>query len=100
MNQSIHGLDTVNDLDPDGVQDISVSSDEEPPAKEIKGKHKATDIEEIIRPTTRDWTDIPKWKEGAGSPLMELPLEILDMIFCVRPELNVSSHISQWDDER
>ena len=45
-----------------------------------------------------DWTDIPDWKEGDGSPLMELPLEILDEIFCVRPELSVnsSSYTAAW----
>jgi hypothetical protein len=99
MSQSIHRLDTSNDIDPDDRQPTSKLEDQEPPAKKIKGKDTAEEIEEIIRPTTRDWTDIPKWKEGDGSPLMELPLEILDMIFCVRPELNVSPHTSQWDDE-
>lgn len=93
MSQPKRGLDTSNDEQQDGEPSISTLDDQEPPAKKIKGDNEVEEIEEIeeiVRPTTRDWTDIPVWKEGDGSPLMELPLEILDMIFCVRPELDVS----------
>jgi hypothetical protein len=55
----------------------------------------------VTKPSTTDWTDIPEWKEGQGCPLLEIPSELLDLIFCVRPELGVSVHIdhNEWSDQ-
>ena len=71
---------------------------DEPPAKRAKGKGKATGQKPTKRPTwgpirkpplCKKWKDIPDWKGREDSPLMGLPVEVLDKIFCVRPELNV-----------
>lgn len=43
------------------------------------------------------WDDIPKWKEGEGSHLMEMPLEIMDEIFGLRVELGVSTCLFNVD---
>jgi len=80
---------------------------DEPPAKRAKGKGKGkatgqkstkrTNWEPIRKPPLcKEWKDMPGWKGREDSPLMGLPVEVLDKIFCVRPELNVrfsSSHI-------
>jgi hypothetical protein len=73
---------------------------DEPPAKRAKGKGKgkATGQSSAKRPNwepirkpplCKEWKDIPDWKGREDSPLMGLPVEVLDRIFCVRPELNV-----------
>jgi len=37
------------------------------------------------------------WKGRKDSPLMDLPVEVLDRIFCVRPELKVRLlEYKQW----
>ena len=90
--------------DADAMQnDINPASDDEyePPAKRSKGKGKArkkerkrNKVKEIVKPLLhKEWIDIPDWKGKKESPLMELPVEVLDKIFCVRPELAVSSSI-------
>jgi hypothetical protein len=87
--------------DADAMQkDINPASDDEyePPAKRSKGKGKArkkggkrNKVEEIVIPAFHEeWIDIPDWEGKKESPLMELPVEVLDKIFCVRPELAVS----------
>lgn len=35
------------------------------------------------------WDDIPEWGEGADSPLMRMPADVLDAIFGLRPEIRV-----------
>jgi hypothetical protein len=71
-------------------------------AKRTKGKGRATkkvvkrkEVEEIVKPPLyKQWADIPDWKGKKESPLMKLPAEVLEKIFCVRPELAVSySHL-------
>jgi len=73
---------------------------DESPAKRAKGKGKGkatgqkstkrTTWEPIRKPPLcKEWKDIPDWKGREDSPLMGLPVEVLDKIFCVRPELNV-----------
>jgi hypothetical protein len=55
-------------------------------------------VEEIVKPAFHEeWTDIPDWKGKKESPLMKLPVEVLDKIVCVRPELAVSSSIMPSD---
>jgi hypothetical protein len=94
--------------DADAIQnDIDPPSDDEyePPAKRGKGKGKArkkvgkrNKVEEIVKPAFHEeWTDIPDWKGKKESPLMKLPVEVLDKIVCVRPELAVSSSIMPSD---
>jgi hypothetical protein len=39
------------------------------------------------------WKDIPKWKEGDGSYLMDMPAEIMDQIFGLREDLGVSGSL-------
>jgi hypothetical protein len=79
----------------DSESSLDSSLDSEPSPKRAKGKGRAVDIpfspmeEEIHKPTSTGWTDIPDWEEGKESPLMKLPGEIMDKIFCVRPELGV-----------
>jgi hypothetical protein len=89
--------------DADGIDDYAdeVGGEvDEPPAKRAKGKGKgnATVRNTTKRPTwepiekpplCKEWKDIPDWKGREDSPLMGLPVEVLDKIFCVRPELNV-----------
>lgn len=93
-------LSSLPDSDFDSSDEESHVTDDsevvEPPAKRRKGKERAVDSytpspepPRIVKPSTRDWTDIPVWQAGQGSPLMEMPAEILDKIFCVRPELEV-----------
>ena len=91
--------------------DIDPASDDEyePPAKRRKGKGKArkkivkrNKVEEIVKPAFHEeWMDIPDWKGKKESPLMKLPVEVLDKIFCVRPELAVSpfNHSVERDTE-
>lgn len=95
---------------PDGDDDDEANStpeeeDGEPPTKKAKGKGKAKATgrtvskrfqwEDIQKPPLhREWKDIPDWKERTDSPLMDLPVEIMDKIFCVRPELDVSLSMS------
>jgi hypothetical protein len=100
------GMVTSNSLstntagDANAMQDdIDPPSDDEyePPAKRSKGKGKAkkkvekrNKVEEIVKPVFyEEWMDIPDWKGKKESPLMRLPVEVLDKIFCVRPELAV-----------
>jgi hypothetical protein len=40
------------------------------------------------------WKDIPKWKRGDGSYLMQMPAEIMDEIFGLRDNLGVSTRDS------
>jgi len=98
MRETKRGLDTSN-ADGMGDHDSPAINDPGPSAKRSKQNEEATEEsqqvkekEEIIKPSTSDWTDIPEWKEGQGCPLLELPSEILDNIFCRRPELSVSTH--------
>jgi hypothetical protein len=66
-----------------------------------KGKAKNGNLEVVIKQVSKrevkkpalhkEWLDIPDWKERKDSPLMELPVDVLDRILCVRPELGVSS---------
>jgi hypothetical protein len=89
--------------------DIDPASDDgyEPPAKRSKGKGKArkkerkrNKVKEIVKPLLhKEWIDIPDWKGKKDSPLMKLPVEVLDKIFCVRPELAVSSSIIPSDQD-
>ncbi|RYE96571.1 MAG: hypothetical protein EOO77_40730 [Oxalobacteraceae bacterium] len=37
------------------------------------------------------WKDIPKWKNGDGSYLMQMPAELMDEIFGLRDNLGVST---------
>lgn len=78
MSHPNRGPDTSSDKQ-DDEPSISKLHDQEPSTKKIKGENVVEEIEEIVRPTTRDWTDLPVWKEGDESPMMGLPLEILDM---------------------
>jgi len=39
------------------------------------------------------WKDIPKWRKGSKSLLMDLPGDIMDNIFGLREELGVSSSL-------
>jgi hypothetical protein len=39
------------------------------------------------------WKDIPKWKDGDGSYLMDMPAEIMDQIFGLRDDLGVSGSL-------
>jgi hypothetical protein len=108
-NSSASPADSLQDAD--AMQDYSAptSDDEqyEPPAKGSKGKGKArkkvvkrNKVEEIIKPAFHEeWMDIPDWKGKKGCPLMELPVEVLDKIFCVRPELAVSSSMIPSDKD-
>jgi hypothetical protein len=74
---------------------LDSSLDSESSTKRSKGKGRAVDTpfsqmeEEIHKPTSTGWNDIPEWEEGKESPLMKLPGETMDKIFCVRPELGV-----------
>jgi hypothetical protein len=94
------------DEDDDDQDDADAGStprdeDGEPPAKRLKGKGKGKAPgrtllkrpawEDIQKPPLhREWKDIPDWKGRTDSPLMNLPVEIMDEIFCVRPDLGVS----------
>ena len=101
MSETKRGLNTYNadDMDNhDRGDEGSIIDNDEPSAKRSKQENEATEgiqhankEEEIIKPSTTDWTDIPEWKEGQGCPLLKLPREILDNIFRVRPELSVST---------
>jgi len=81
----------------DSEPSLDSSLDSEPSTKRAKGKGRAVDtpsldlssMEDIQKPTSTGWTDIPEWEDGTESPLMKLPGEIMDKIFCVRPELGV-----------
>jgi len=97
MSETKRGLNTsiANDMDDHESPTIN---DAGPSAKRSKQNEEATEEsqqvkekEEIIKPSTSVWTDIPEWKEGQGCPLLDLPREILDNIFCVRPELSAST---------
>lgn len=91
---------TPDDDDDDEADSTPEEEDGEPPTKKAKGKGKAKATgrtvskrfqwEDIQKPPLhREWKDIPDWKERTDSPLMNLPVEIMDKIFCVRPELDV-----------
>ena len=97
-----HSLD---DDDDDEANSTLEEEDGEPPTKKAKGKGKAKATgrtvskrfqwEDIQKPPLhRKWKDIPDWKKRTDSPLMDLPVEIMDKIFCVRPELDVSLSMS------
>lgn len=81
----------------DSESSLDSSLDSEPSPKRAKGKGRAKDtpslglssMEDIHKPTSTGWTDIPEWEEGKESALMKVPGEIMDKIFCVRPELGV-----------
>jgi len=98
VSSDVQPTDAPGDVD--AMQDdIDPASDDEyePPAKRSKGKGKGRKkvgkrrkVEEIVKPPLhKEWGDIPDWKGKKESPLMKLPVEVLDKIFCVRPELAV-----------
>ena len=72
-------------------------TDGEPSAKRVKGEDMSTEsppepVWKVIETASHhtEWTDIPDWNEREDCPLMDrLPVEVLDKIFCVRPELQV-----------
>jgi hypothetical protein len=72
-------------------------TDDEPPSKRVKWENSIADStpepvwEMIEKPLFHmEWTDIPDWSQREDCPLMDrLPVEVLDRIFCVRPELQV-----------
>jgi hypothetical protein len=72
-------------------------TDSEHPAKRVKGESTTTDsspepVWEVIErpPLHTEWTDIPDWSQREDCPLIDrLPVEVLDKIFRVRPELQV-----------
>jgi hypothetical protein len=97
MSEAKRGLNTSN-VDGMDDHDSLTINDPGPSAKRSKQEeeaseetHEVKEEEEIMKPSTSGWLDIPEWKEGQGCPLLELPSEILDNIFCVRPELSVSA---------
>jgi hypothetical protein len=48
-------------------------------------------LEDLVKlPLNKERADIPDRNGKRESPLMELPVEVLDKIFCVRPEIAVS----------
>jgi hypothetical protein len=81
----------------DSESSLDSSLDSEPSTKRAKGKGRAKDtpsldlssMEDIHKPTSTGWNDMPEWEDGMESPLMKVPGEIMDKIFCVRPELGV-----------
>jgi len=87
---------TSGTTNPDDSDDVA--SDGEPPAKRAKGKGKASGrtvvkppVWKVIQkpPLHLEWSDMKDWNGRKDSPLMDLPVEVLDRIFCVRPELKV-----------
>jgi len=72
-------------------------TNDEPPTKRVKGDDATTEstpepVWDVIEkpPFHTEWSDIPNWKQREDCPLMDrLPVEVLDKIFCVRPELQV-----------
>jgi hypothetical protein len=90
-----------DDDDEDEAGSTPRDEDGEPQAKKLKGKGKGKaagrtllkrpEWEEIQKPPLhREWKDIPDWKGRTDSPLLALPVEVMDMMFCVRPDLGVS----------
>lgn len=96
VSSKVHSTDASGDAD--AMQDDldPASEDEhEAPAKRSKGKgeakkrvEKRNKMEEIVKPPLqKEWMDIPDWKGKKESPLMRLPVEVLDKIFCVDQNL-------------
>jgi hypothetical protein len=91
-------LSTVHAINNHASVSTDCETDGEPPAKRVKGEDTTTEstpepVWDVIEnlPHHAEWTDIPDWKEREDCPLMDrLPVEVLDRIFCVRPELQVS----------
>jgi hypothetical protein len=76
----------AEDIAPDSVHR---NDDQEPTSK--KTKREEEEIVEIIPLVSSPGLhDIPDRGDKEDSPLMELPSELMDKIFCVRPELGVS----------
>jgi hypothetical protein len=68
---------------------VKLNDGQKPTAKKIK-REEDGEVETIPPVSSRGWHDIPDWGDREDSPLMDLPSELLDKIFCVRPELGVS----------
>lgn len=62
-------------------QAYSDSEDDAQPKPKVK--------KQILAKATR-WNDIPDWGDSDRCQLLEMPTEILDLMFAIRPELKVS----------
>jgi len=88
MSETKRTLDTsigddIGDHDSPKINDHGPSAKRSKQEDEVcEETHEVKEEEEIIKPATSDWLDIPDWKEEQGCPLLELPTEILDNIFC------------------
>jgi len=71
------------------VQEISSDAESgfEVETKPVKGGKKQILAKAVY------WKDIPKWSKGSKSLLMDLPGDVMDIIFGLREELGVSSSL-------
>jgi hypothetical protein len=89
-----NGMNGDNHPGDNGTDAVQRDDDGKPTAKKIK-REEDGEVETIPPVSSRGWHDIPDWGDREDSPLMKLPSELLDKIFCVRPELGVSLYLRQ-----
>ena len=80
-------LGNIQRIDGDSSEPMKIDLDL---AKVIGDEEGDLDFHDTDNPTTNSSDNSPDRKEGDRCQLMDLPLEVLDEIFCVRPELDVS----------
>jgi len=83
MSQALGNIQSING---DSSEPMEIDVD----LAEVVGDEGELDFHDTNNPTTNSSDNSPDRKEGDRCQLMDLPLEVLDEIFCVRPELDVS----------